>query len=194
VAVGGARGGEAGRVSAAQIALLRGINVGRAKRIAMADLRKLVEGLGYDNVRTLLNSGNMVFARGAGPAADPATRIQKAIAAELGVVARVIVIDAKTLAAALAANPLAGLAHDPSRLLVAVAEDGAALRKLAALAAQDWHPEVLARGRGVAWLWCPGGIAASKLVLAANRALGDGVTMRNVATMSKLLALALATQ
>jgi uncharacterized protein (DUF1697 family) len=43
------------------IALLRGVNVGRAKRIAMADLRKLVEDLGYTGVRSLLNSGNIVF-------------------------------------------------------------------------------------------------------------------------------------
>ena len=42
------------------VALLRGINVGRAKRIAMADLRALVEGLGFGEVRTLLNSGNAI--------------------------------------------------------------------------------------------------------------------------------------
>lgn len=43
------------------VALLRGINVGRVKRLAMADLRALIEGLGYGDVRTLLNSGNVVF-------------------------------------------------------------------------------------------------------------------------------------
>ena len=43
------------------IALLRGINVGRAKRIAMADLRELLASMGYTDVRTLLNSGNVVF-------------------------------------------------------------------------------------------------------------------------------------
>src|SRR5262245_54107358 len=43
------------------IALLRGINVGRAKRISMAELKALFEALGFRNVRTLLNSGNVVF-------------------------------------------------------------------------------------------------------------------------------------
>ena len=43
------------------IALLRGINVGKAKRVPMADLRALMQGLGHANVRTLLNSGNAVF-------------------------------------------------------------------------------------------------------------------------------------
>src|SRR6478736_4542725 len=47
--------------SVKHVALLRGINVGKAKRIAMADLRKLCEGLGYEDVSTLLNSGNIVF-------------------------------------------------------------------------------------------------------------------------------------
>ena len=51
------------------VALIRGINVGTAKRIAMADLRAMVEGLGYTNVRTVLNSGNVVFD---GPRDDPA--------------------------------------------------------------------------------------------------------------------------
>ena len=43
------------------VALLRGINVGRNKRIAMADLRSLCEGLGFEHVRTLLQSGNVVL-------------------------------------------------------------------------------------------------------------------------------------
>ena len=48
------------------VALFRGINVGKAKRIAMADLRALLEKLGYTDVRTLLNSGNAVFTGRAG--------------------------------------------------------------------------------------------------------------------------------
>ena len=46
---------------ATHIALLRGMNVGKAKRIAMADLKAVVESLGGINVKTLLNSGNVVF-------------------------------------------------------------------------------------------------------------------------------------
>jgi uncharacterized protein (DUF1697 family) len=54
-------------------ALLRGINVGRAKRVAMADLRSLVEDLGYGEVGTLLNSGNVVFTTSAVTAGNAAT-------------------------------------------------------------------------------------------------------------------------
>src|SRR5688572_4013562 len=81
----GARRPEAASHSSEQyVALLRGINVGTAKRVAMADLRALVEGLGYQNVRTLLNSGNVVFG---GPSASPgavAARIERAFEGRLG--------------------------------------------------------------------------------------------------------------
>jgi uncharacterized protein (DUF1697 family) len=178
-------------VSIPLVALLRGINVGRAKRIAMADLRVTLERLGYGNVRTLLNSGNVVFTPGARVASDPARRIEKAVAAELGVAARVIVIDAQTLAAAVAGNPLSAVAaRDPSHVLLAVPADAGDLRKLAAVAAKTWSPEQLAVGPSVAYLWCPRGIAASQLVQTVSRTLDDAVTMRNVATMSKLLAMA----
>ena len=73
------------------VALLRGINVGKAKRIAMAELRAVVEGLGYGDVKTLLNSGNVVFNT---PDPDPiktADQIETAIARVLGVASRVTV-------------------------------------------------------------------------------------------------------
>jgi uncharacterized protein (DUF1697 family) len=63
-----------------RVALLRGINVGRAKRVAMADLRELVESLGYREVRTLLNSGNVVFTVPSGVRGDSARRIEDGIA------------------------------------------------------------------------------------------------------------------
>lgn len=63
------------------VALLRGINVGRAKRVAMADLRALVEGLGFHSVRTLLNSGNVVFDGEVADCTDAAIRIEHALAA-----------------------------------------------------------------------------------------------------------------
>ena len=66
------------------VALLRGINVGKAKRIAMADLRALLEGLGYTDVATLLNSGNVVFKVGGGAAKRLAADISAAIATRLG--------------------------------------------------------------------------------------------------------------
>ena len=112
-----------------QAALLRGINVGRANRVAMADLRSTFEGLGCVDVRTVLNSGNVVFtSKSASPTSS--ARIEKAIAARLGVSTRVTVLTAEEFAAIVAGNPLLPLASDPSRLLVAVLADPAAQVKL----------------------------------------------------------------
>jgi uncharacterized protein (DUF1697 family) len=178
------------RSSVTQVALLRGVNVGSAKRVAMADLRALVEGLGYGGVRTLLNSGNVVFdAPGAKPAAA-AARIEKALSADLGLAARVVALSAAELDAALVVDPLAEVADNPSRLLVAVPADAQARAALEPLAGQDGAPEALALGARVAYLWCPDGVIASKLSAAVGRLLGDAVTSRNWTTMVKLQALA----
>ena len=67
------------------VALFRGINVGKAKRIAMADLRALLTGMGYTDVQTLLNSGNATFHSPSSSAAKHATRIRVAVAQVLGV-------------------------------------------------------------------------------------------------------------
>jgi uncharacterized protein (DUF1697 family) len=173
-----------------QVALLRGINVGRAKRVAMADLRALVGGLGYTDVRTLLNSGNVVFTAARGTPVQAATRIEKALTADLGVSARVTVLTAQELAEAVAENPLLKVADNHSRLLVAVLNDAADRTKLEPLAKQDWGSEALAVGTRVAYLWCPDGVLASRVGEAVNRALRDGVTARNWATVRKLHALA----
>src|SRR5439155_16706660 len=121
---------DSGAVNRRYVALIRGINVGRAKRVAMADLRALVEELGYADVRTLLNSGNVVFTARRAASGDAAARMEKALAAKLAVSARVAVLTADELAAAVAENPLLDVADDPSRLLLAVLRNPADRPKL----------------------------------------------------------------
>jgi uncharacterized protein (DUF1697 family) len=169
-----------------RVALLRGINVGRAKRVAMADLRGLVEGLGYGDVRTLLNSGNVVFSVPRAVRGDPAAKIERAIASKLGVASRVTVIRSDEVAAAVDDNPLRKLADNPSRLLLMVLADAAVGKRLKELEKESWTPEALAiRGR-VAYLWCPHGIIDSRLMAAVSRLVGEEGTARNLATMTKL--------
>lgn len=172
-----------------QVALLRGINVGRAKRVAMAELRALVEDLGYGDARTLLNSGNLVFTTPRASAGDAAARIEAAIAKRLGVSSRVTVLSAAELAAAVEANPLLDIADNPSRLFVAFLADPKD-RRLESLVKKEWAPEALALGPRVAYVWCPAGQLESPLFEQINRALGDAVTTRNWATVMKLQALA----
>jgi uncharacterized protein (DUF1697 family) len=171
------------------VALIRGINVGRAKRVAMADLRALVEELGYGDVRTLLNSGNAVFTAPRAAPGPAAARIEKGMAAKLGVPARVIVLTAADLADVAAKNPLLARATNPSRMFVAILAAPGDRTKLKLLEKQSWDPEALAVGSRAAYLWCPPGVTASALVPAVGRALADAVTIRNWATLTKLLAM-----
>ncbi len=171
-----------------QVALLRGINVGRAKRIAMADLRALVECLGYVDVRTLQNSGNLVFAA-EGPTTDAAAQIEAAIGERLGISTRATVLTAEELAVVVEENPLLDGAEDHSRLLVAFLMHAADRSKLTVLARLDWAPEAIALGACVAYLWCPGGVLASRLHAAIVQTLDNAVTVRNWSTTTRLQAL-----
>ena len=176
-------------MSERRVALLRGINVGKAKRVAMADLRELFEELGYEDVRTLLNSGNVVFTSRRRVTDDLQARLSKAVAVRTGVSCRIVVLDAGEVAEAVRENPLAGVAKDPTRFLFLALQDRAAADALKPLLRERWASESFAlRGR-IAYLWCANGIAESPLWEAANRAVGDSGTARNLATMTKLLSL-----
>ena len=174
------------------IALLRGINVGKAKRVAMADLRALMEGLGYAGVRTLLNSGNAVFDAQGGTPAFHAKRLRAAILENTGVDCEVVVKTAADLAAAIAEHPLRRHAEDDARMLVMFMQDASDLALLKVLEDGDWAPEAFAVGAHAAWLWCANGIIESRLQKAATKVLGARCTARNWATVEKLQAMALA--
>lgn len=169
-----------------RIALLRGINVGRAKRIAMADLRTLVEDLGYQDVRTVLNSGNVIFTAPAGVRGDAARRIEEGVASRLKISSRVIVLTAAEVDTAVRNNPLQALADNPSRLLMVILAEPATRSLLVPLTKQNWAPEAFALGTRVAYIWCPVGVIDSPLAAAVGRLIGDAGTMRNLATMTRL--------
>jgi uncharacterized protein (DUF1697 family) len=170
------------------VALLRGINVGKAKRIAMADLRELVEELGFSNVRTLLNSGNVVFTAARPSPRKIAAAIEAAIEKRCGFSSKVVVVEAGVLDEIVAKNPLRKVATEPSRHLVAfsASSEWASVKPLLAA---TWTPERLAIVGNAAYLWCEKGILASKLAPAFMRAAGDEATTRNWATVLKLQAM-----
>jgi uncharacterized protein (DUF1697 family) len=171
------------------IALLRGINVGKAKRVPMADLRALMADLGYGGVRTLLNSGNAVFDARAGTAASHAKKLKAAILEKIGVDCEVIVKTAADLAAAIAEHPLRRHAEDDARMQVLFVQDAATLAELKALEAGDWAPEVLAVGRHAVWMWCAIGLIESRVAKAVGKVLKERGTARNWATLQKLQAM-----
>ena len=171
------------------VALFRGINVGRAKRVAMADLRALLESLGYGGVRTLLNSGNAVFDGPAESHAKHARRIRAAVAGKLGVDALVIVKSAKDIAAIVAGNKLAVIANDPSRLLVALTNDAKSLAALESIANAEWGSEEFHVGKHAAYVWCAHGILESEAGVALLSGMGQSCTTRNWSTIAKIHAL-----
>jgi uncharacterized protein (DUF1697 family) len=166
-----------------QIALLRGVNVGGNKRVEMARLRALMEELGYSDVRTYVNSGNVIFT---GPRRSE-QHLETAIAKAFGFEVPVVLRSRDELADVVAANPLCDVATDPAKHLVIFCTTKASTD----LDPDDFAPETfLVRGREV-YLWAPDGIGTSPLAkLLATKPLGDKSTARNWRTVEKLLALA----
>jgi len=168
------------------VVLLRGINLGRHNRIGMASLRELLEGMGYEGVRTHLQSGNVVLSARE-PAAEVARAIEEAIEARLGLSIDVIVRTAEEIAAVVAADPLGDVATDPAKHLVAFLSEEADPDALRELEREDLGAErVTARGREI-HLWCPHGIQASGVMTAlARRPPAPVVTVRNWRTVTRL--------
>jgi uncharacterized protein (DUF1697 family) len=172
------------------IALIRGINVGRGNRVAMGDLRDLFTGLGHENVRTILNSGNVLFRCPRPNERKMSSAIEAAIAGACGFSASVMVMTAADLAAIIEENPLLNMAKDPARHLVAFVADAKRLGPLRPLLKENWKPDALAITQRAAYLWCSTGILESKLLQAFVRKAGNTVTTRNWATVLKLHAAA----
>jgi uncharacterized protein (DUF1697 family) len=172
------------------IALIRGINVGRNKRIAMSDLRDIMVELGHTNVRTLLNSGNVVFQSKRPNVVKIAASIETAIETACGISAAVTVATAQELDLIVNENPLLQIVADHARHLVAFVAHPKHLEVLRPMLKESWKPDALAITQRAAYLWCATGILDSKLLLTFSRKAGTTVTTRNWATVLKLQAAA----
>ena len=170
------------------VALLRGVNVGKAKRVPMAELRTLLSGLGYTGVTTLLNSGNAVFRAAKGTSARHAAAIAASISDQFKIEVPVIVKSAKELAAIVSENPIDAEAREHSRFLVAFVQDTKVLAGLVAIESLVAPPEQFALGKNAAYLLCAAGILESKAAKALLDQAGRSATTRNWATVLKLQA------
>lgn len=175
---------------ARQIALLRGINLGPHNRMSMPELRELLTGLGYGDVRTLLQSGNVVLDSDA-PPESLAGELEKAISSGLGVQSAVVVRTRDELADVIARDPFGELVTEPKRyqvtFLAAEPDPGIAERALEVALPSE---RVVLDGREI-YAWHPGGLARSRLAARlADRRLGVTATARNWNTVTKLLELA----
>ncbi|MCW2810833.1 MAG: hypothetical protein JWP61_1291 [Friedmanniella sp.] len=170
-----------------QVAFLRGINVGGAKLVPMADLRALASGLGYTGVATSLNSGNLVLVSSHRPATVE-RELAHAIAERFGFSVDVTVRTLAELRAALAANPFPD--GDPSQVTVAFltgAPHADVATRIAEAAAQD-EPYVV--GEREIYVHYGHGLGRSDLAARFSPLIGVSATVRNVRTVAKVVALA----
>jgi uncharacterized protein (DUF1697 family) len=173
-----------------QVALLRGINVGAHNRMAMAQLRELTESLGYEDVRTHLQSGNLLY-RGDATPPQAAEDIERAIGERLGMRVRVLVRTVDELRAVVDANPLAGVATDPARQIVLFLSTAPDPERLRGIDPHAYEPERFHAGGREIHLWCANGVYGSQLTqVLTEKRLGVTVTARNWNTVTRLLTLA----
>jgi uncharacterized protein (DUF1697 family) len=174
------------------VALLRGINVGGQAKVSMADLRGLLEDLGFADVRTVLQSGNAVFSSPARASAKLEALLEEEAPARLGVQPAFFVRSADEWAKIVAANPFAEEAkRDPGRLVMMALKTAPSAPAVAALQAAVSGPEIIrAHGREL-YITYPDGQGRSKLTNAViEKKLATRGTARNWNTVLKLEALA----
>ena len=167
------------------IALLRAVNVGGRSSVPMAALREVATDLGYDDVRTYIQSGNLVCTN-TKSASAVGRELEQAITEHFGVTTDVIVRTKAQLAKVVAGNPFLARGADPKQLHVVFAVSTA---KIGIADLARYAPEeAQAIGKEV-FLFLPDGVGRSKLAVDLARKAAVG-TMRNWNTVTKLLAMA----
>jgi len=170
------------------VALLRGINVGGKNKIPMAELRAAVGSLGFTDVSTYIQSGNVLFSTGPDDTVRIEEKIRDVIGVSFGLNVGVFVLTRDQLATAVSANPYP---DEPEpryvHLVFLRAEPGAAVLARLTAACAGTRDELTAIGR-VLYLHTPDGFGASELAKAASKPAIEG-TARNSATTARLLAL-----
>src|SRR5690349_5913404 len=143
------------------VALLRGINLGSKRRIAMGDLRALFAELGYEDVRTVLASGNVVFT---GAKAKARETLERGIAERFEMQVDVVVRTMAELQAVVDADPFGEEVDNPTRYFVAFLDAKPAAKRLAELAEEEFAPDRFVAGEREIYAWCPEGMQNSKLM------------------------------
>lgn len=171
-----------------QIALLRGINLGSRNRVSMPDLRSALESEGFEDVQTLVQSGNIVLTS----AKKPAT-LEREIAevvSGLGVDCAVVVRTRDELAGAIERNPIPEGVSQPKLFQVTFFSGEPSADAVEKLLAQDFGDERVEVIGREAYAWHPNGIQKSKLAREVGKRLRDEGTARNWNTVTKLLEMA----
>jgi uncharacterized protein (DUF1697 family) len=175
------------------ISMLRGINLAGHKRVEMARLRVMFEGMGFEQVRTYINSGNVVFKTGKSAPAALSKKIEERMVAEFGFGALVITRTAAELGRAIEGNPFAKESRsDPAYVFIGFLERAPkadAVEKLQARAAKT--EQAHCSGKEI-YVYYVDGMGRAKLLThgVLEKVLAVKATMRNWNTVSKLYEMA----
>ena len=153
----------------------------------MADLRELLSGLGFGDVRTHLQSGNVMFTSRSASTVKLARGIEKGIKDNLGLSVRCLVWSGDELRAVLAGNPFQREATDGSKVLVLFLSERPDPTLLEAHDPRELGRDQIRIGERVLYQWCPDGFLAAPNVGAfAEKHLKVTVTARNWNTVTRL--------
>jgi uncharacterized protein (DUF1697 family) len=175
---------------ARHIVLLRGINLGSRNRVSMPELREALQEAGFKDVRTYLQSGNVVLTS-AGKPESVARKCERVISERFKLEIPVVVRTRADFTRIVKRNPLGKVATNPKRYQVSFLAAKLPAKLVRELeAAAEPSEEFVAIGREV-YAWHPEGIARSRLWnQLAGKGLGVTATSRNWATVKALLELA----
>ncbi|HKI84945.1 MAG TPA: DUF1697 domain-containing protein [Candidatus Krumholzibacteria bacterium] len=170
-----------------QIALLRGINVAGHNKLPMRELRSLCEELGWREVQSYIQSGNLVF-RSASPAPRLEVALEKAIEGRFGFSISVLIRSAKDWSFLLEGNPFPRESEsEPHRVMILLSKKTPARSALRELSPYAKNGERLRRVKHALWIHYPEGAGKSKLTPSVlERCVGSPVTARNWRTALKL--------
>lgn len=176
-------------------ALLRGINVGGANKIAMAELRALLTALGFLDVSTHLQSGNVVFRAPGTEPAQAAAAIEAAISRHLDMSIAAIARTGEQMRRIASDHPLADVASNPSRMLVVFLSAAAERTLVAQVQEERFAPDRFVAAEQEIYVWAPNGVSETKLTYAFwEKQLGVVATARNWNTVQRLYEMTAATQ
>lgn len=169
------------------IALLRGINVGGKNILPMNDLVAIFTKLNYENIRTYIQSGNVVFQSEKKVSNKAAVEISKLVQARKGFEPKVLILEADELRNAIASNPFP--TTDGKALHFYFLESQTNQPKIERLMSLKNESEEFELIHKIFYLYAPLGIGRSKLASEIEKALGIPVSARNWNTVNKILSL-----
>ncbi len=168
------------------VALLRGINVGGRAKLSMADVRAAFVDMGFDDVSTYIQSGNVLFRSSSSPATLPLA-IEQALAGAFDLAVKALLRTSAQLAKVVERNPLAAGGRDPAKLHVTFLAAKPPPARVAAIDTEAFLPDELRVREREVFLHCPTGYGRSKLNNTFfERRLGVLSTTRNWNTVTTL--------